>query len=269
MKNIVLSGGGMKGICYTSLLKLFNEYNLYEKIEKYGGSSVGALYSLLLLLEYDYDDIYNLIINNNFEKFTSLDILGFMSNYGICNQKKMKSIIEILIKRKVNNKDITFIELYNLKKKELHIVSFDISNGKNIIFNKNKTPNIKVVDSICASCCIPILFGPYEINNIKYIDNFKNNNFPLYIFNDDLDNTLGIDVSEIKYKEIKNIKNYFENLLNSIIYNDNLKEKLKNYISLKTNIDKLNFILDRKTKKKEIENSYNLLKSNLKSLKII
>ena len=51
--------------------------------------------------------------------------------------KKMKSIIEILIKRKVNNKDITFIELYNLKK-ELHIVSFDISHGKNVILIKKK-----------------------------------------------------------------------------------------------------------------------------------
>ena len=45
----VLSGGGMKGICYTSLLKIFNEYNLYEKIEKYGGSSVGAIYSIIIM----------------------------------------------------------------------------------------------------------------------------------------------------------------------------------------------------------------------------
>ena len=268
--NLVLSGGGMKGILYVSLIKILEEKNLIKSIKNYAGTSIGGFFCLLILLEYEHKEIYNLFINNNIKNFFKSNLLNIFRTYNIIDITLFYKLIEVILNRKLGKKYISFIELYNLTNKDLNIVSTNISTGKEKIFNKINTPNVNIVDSIVSSCIIPILVYPIKIEGEYYIDGFFKNNFPINIFKKDLKNTIGIKVIDFnlenyKYKEY-NLKSLIINMYNILLPKDNpkLNKELKLFVTLDTNINPLEFELLRKIKIKEVNRSYNLLKKKFK-----
>ena len=63
IKNIIFSGGGMKGWAYIGTIKALNEYIPFKNIEQVIGVSVGSLFGLLYILKMDPDFILDYIIN--------------------------------------------------------------------------------------------------------------------------------------------------------------------------------------------------------------
>jgi predicted acylesterase/phospholipase RssA len=263
--NLVLSGGGMKGHVYISVIKILEEKNITKDIKNFAGVSIGSLFCLLILLEYKYNEINDLFINTNINKIFEVNILNFFENYSLFSSNIMKKIIEIILNKKLKKKNISFIELYNLTNKSLNIVSINISTGKEIIFNKENTPNLDVATCIVASCSIPGLFPPLKIKDEYYIDGFIINNYPIDIFKNDLENTIGISITKGIYYKKYNIQNYIHNLFtlltkNKESLNQILSKKLKKDIYLETNIFQLEIDLTKEKKIQEMNKSYNILK---------
>ena len=65
-----------------------------------------------------------------------------------------------MIKKKVDNDDITFKDLYRITNKKLIIVATNLNKRKTVFFNYKDTPNIPVIDAVLASLSIPIVFKP-------------------------------------------------------------------------------------------------------------
>ena len=65
IKNIVFTSGGTRGICYIGVIKLLEEYNLLKNLNTYCGVSIGSIFALLLLLDYSYKELEELLVNNN------------------------------------------------------------------------------------------------------------------------------------------------------------------------------------------------------------
>ena len=55
IKNIVLSGGEMMGLCYIGVLKFLEENNIIPSIENILGISIGSLFAVMLSLNYNYE----------------------------------------------------------------------------------------------------------------------------------------------------------------------------------------------------------------------
>ena len=66
IKNLVFEGAGIRGIAYAGVIQALEEHGLTENIEKVGGTSAGAISSLLFVLGYTSYEMDSIISNTNF-----------------------------------------------------------------------------------------------------------------------------------------------------------------------------------------------------------
>ena len=265
MKNLVLSGCGIRGFYYIGLLKLLEEKNMIKDIENFAGSSVGSIMILMISIGYKYNELYNILLDYNLENILEIDMLNIFKNYSIYGNKKIKNILNIFIKKKCNMINPTFNDLYKLTKKTINILTVNIKTGQHEIFNKEISGEINVCDAICASCAIPLLLPCININNNLYIDGGILYNYPCFVFKDDLRNTIGMKVDTIYLKDdINSLTDYIFNLFGLMIKhldNNNMEPYININISgldcgLDCGLECLNFKINKYTKKKLINKGY-------------
>ena len=199
MYNLVLSGGGIKGILHLGAIKTLEEKDLLKNIKNYGGTSAGSMIVLLLCIGYTYNDIMIIFLKINMDKFYDItDIFEFLNIYGLINFDPLEKLLRVLLENKFKKKYITFNELYNLTKKTLHINSINLNTSKETIFNYINTPNVDIIDACIASSSLPFIFPPKLIKNEYYIDAFAVNNCPCNIFENDSKNTICLTVENYR-----------------------------------------------------------------------
>ena len=154
-----------------------------------------VLYLALLCLGYNSNDLIKIfyeIDESKFRNITTESILCILENYGIDDGLKFIKLISIFFKKKGFDENITFQQIYEITKKNLIIVGCCINTTEEVHFSKDSHPNLCVLKAIRISTAIPILFTPIKLDNKYYMDGGMINNFPIEIFEDDLDNTLAI-----------------------------------------------------------------------------
>ena len=55
VKNLVLSGGSMKGLAYIGMIKCIEEYDIVKKIDNFVGTSIGACVCFCLMIGFTYE----------------------------------------------------------------------------------------------------------------------------------------------------------------------------------------------------------------------
>jgi len=265
IKNLVLSGGSVKGISFLGALKVFEEYQMIDSIKTICGSSIGALIATLICLKYTYIELRPIFFKLNFDNLQDIngsDIFNFFEDYGFDSGENFLRIIEILIKAKTDNSKITFLELYKITKIKL-VITATCVNSKNIVYyDFEKTPNDCVSIAIRKSVSIPLLFKPVLENDKYYVDGALINNFPIDIFENNINNTLGIIISseEDKHTKISNFETYLLSLI-ECSYRDGVKKIIEKYfkhiVVIKTNIHFLNFFITDEQKEELITLGYN------------
>lgn len=276
--NLLISGGGIYGITILGIINTISKYNTLNNITKYLGTSVGSIICFLLILNYSLDDILKFIKNFNFELITSrenknLNIFdNLINNYGFNNTNNLKLILENFLIGKNLKPNITFKELYLKTNKELIINISCLNDWTNYYINYKNNPNLNIIDTIIASCSIPIFFSPVKINEKYYVDGGLYNNRPIEFFNNELNKTLIIThYLEFSNINLDNIQNYLINLFFSKLHfneNKTLNElyNLKNTI-IYTKIDNISPVTFNLSDN-DIENLYNLgTKFGLKFIK--
>jgi NTE family protein len=68
-KNLVLEGGGVRGLAYAGVFSVLEEKNILQHIEKVGGSSAGAIAGMLVSIGYTAEEIDSLMIELPIQKF--------------------------------------------------------------------------------------------------------------------------------------------------------------------------------------------------------
>lgn len=253
MYNLVISGGGVKGILHLGALKILEEKNILKNIKNFAGSSAGSMIALLLCIGYTYNDIMMIFLKINVDKFYDIsDIFDFLNIYGLINLDPCEKLFRLLLETKFKKKYITFNELYNLTGKNLNINCININTTNEVIFNYINTPNIDIVDVCIASSSLPFIFSPKIINNEYYIDAFAVNNCPCNIFKNDLENTICLNTAneytnETEYKNINSFQSYIMNVFDSIRnYSQNIElYKPKILINLSYNCSPIDFDLSK------------------------
>jgi NTE family protein len=266
IKNILLSGGGTRGLCYVGILKYLEEKNIIEHIQNILGVSIGSLFGLMIILDIKSKQLRYLInfLNDDDMKDININnILNFFMNYGIDSGIKLEKFIKACIKVKLNNENATFTDLYNYKpNKRLLILGTEMTTYKKEWFSYEHTPNFEIWKAIRLSCSFPIYFNPVRIDNKLYVDGGVICNYPIDYFKNDLDNTIGI-VFKDKYEhnqiKIENFKEYFTTLLNILrnTFEDHLVDIYRdNTITINTSNDVLDYRLSMELKEKYYEIGY-------------
>tara|TARA_Y100000590_G_scaffold466461_1_gene641927 strand:- start:1241 stop:2071 length:831 start_codon:yes stop_codon:yes gene_type:complete len=263
-KNIVFSGGGIKLLCHIGFLEYLEENNLLDNIENYSASSIGCVIILCLVLDYKIKEIKEFLIKLNFFKSINIDvdnIINYISDLGIDDGTNFRRIVEIIIRKKSIDASITMGELYELNKKNIIFAVSNINTNKTEYLNYKDTPNVKVIDAIMMSCSFPFYFVPITMNNSKYIDGGLFNNYPINVFEDDLEHTIGCNIIYNETNnDISDILSYTLHILTTL--NDKLcklqmEKYLDNTVIICCNKSSFNIKLDTNDKHELIKLGYN------------
>ncbi|NGX53060.1 MAG: hypothetical protein KR126chlam5_01367 [Candidatus Anoxychlamydiales bacterium] len=88
LENLVLEGGGVKGIAYVGALKELESLNALSDLKRVAGTSAGAITATFIALGYDIDEIQAILFETDFSQFLDYyiseeKIINFFENTSI------------------------------------------------------------------------------------------------------------------------------------------------------------------------------------------
>ena len=201
-----LSGGGARGFAHLGALKALEERNLKPDI--IAGTSAGALAGVLYADGYTPDEIIEMFKHTKFKQFIELTIptTGLFRPTGLNN----------ILKKNLRAK--TFDQL----KIPFEAVATDWDRAKIVSFSKGDN----LIESVVASCCVPLIFSPINIDGQDYVDGGIFKNLPASVIRDKCNILFGVNVTTIMPPEQKqNLKYFAERTFNMMSMSNTLADK--------------------------------------------
>lgn len=159
MLGIAFGGGGARGAAHIGVLKHLHSIDLVPQV--YAGTSAGSIIACLAAFGVSTEDMQNEIAQLKSAQFTSLRIgaLGLLEN------DSLRSMLEKLIGKEAQFKDAKY---------PLAIHVTDCESGRGTVITQGP-----VIEAVLASCCVPGVYIPQEINSRLYIDGGLTENVPI------------------------------------------------------------------------------------------
>jgi NTE family protein len=270
IKNIVLSGGEMMGLCYIGVLKFFEENNIIPSIENILGISIGSLFAVMLSLNYNYEQMKKIALSINIDSLSdnnNRSLFSFIDTFGIDSGLNIEKFFKIIIKKKLGDENATFADLFNKSPKPLLLIGGSNINTDTLdIYSYNTTPNMPIWQALRISCGIPILFPPVRLNEHMLVDGGIINNYPINYFNNDLDNTLGIVLKRndnCNILKINSVDQYLITIIKRMIYsfqNHLETHYINNTVSINANYCLFDFNFTNEAREDLINSGYEQFK---------
>lgn len=174
-KNLVMEGGGVRGLAYPGALEVLEQKEILQNIENVAGSSVGAITGLVVSLGYDSQQIDSILQSLrigefNDGKFFFGRIRRIKKEYGMYKGGAIEEWLVRLIDQKTGNANLTFNELHQLHLKDKSFKDFyctgtNISEQRLEVFSWKTRPDMKLSTAVHISSCIPFYFIPVAIDS--------------------------------------------------------------------------------------------------------
>lgn len=205
-KNLVLEGGGIRGLAYAGAIKVLEEKNILKNIENVAGTSAGAISALMIALNYSSEEIDSILYSLKIQRFNDgknifSKIRRVKKEYGIFKGDSFEKWISTLLQNKTRHSDLTFSQLHRLHItnpdfRDVFCVGTNVGKQKLQIFSWQYTPDMQIKTAIHISMCIPVYFKPVAVDSnwkevsIKktkstydlYVDGGMLCNYPVNIF---------------------------------------------------------------------------------------
>ena len=242
---LVLGGGGIKGFVFIGVAKYLEELNIFNNIDTFIGTSIGAFFSILFIVGYTADELYKIIKSYDLTKTSSFNLNTFLDNFSIDDCENVILLFNKLLINKKFNPNITMMELYQQTKKKLVTVSVCITTKKLEYMSYENFPELPVILAVRMSTCIPLIFPPVKYNNKLYIDGGLIENFPIkYVKDSDLYKVIGINIftdfaDEIQINDIHTYVTNIFDVIMMLMTRKFLEEKYKNIV-YNIDVEKLN-----------------------------
>jgi NTE family protein len=192
-KNLVMEGGGVRGLAYPGALEVLEQKQILQNIDKVAGSSVGAITGLVVSLGYNSQQIDSILQNLqigefNDGKFFFGKIRRIKKEYGMYKSDAIEQWLAHLIGQKTGSANLTFSELHQLhlkdsKFKDFYCTGTNVTEQRLEVFSWNTWPNMKLSTAVLISSCIPFYFTPVAIDSVGNQVNIENDStrYDLYV----------------------------------------------------------------------------------------
>jgi NTE family protein len=179
---LVLSGGGARGIAHIGVLKALNELNIHPSV--ISGTSAGSIIGVLYAMGLSSQEMINFVGHSSLWKFFRFEwSAGGLSNLNYLKER----LIQIGIPP--NFEDL---------QKKLYVTATNLTKGKTEIFHEGP-----LLETILASCSIPLVFKPVIINGDRYADGGILNNLPASAIISQARRIIGVNVIPLSVDEDK------------------------------------------------------------------
>ncbi len=243
---LALGGGATLGAAHIGVIRALNEAGI--KIDYISGTSIGSLVGAFFAFCKNYDFIQDVALNMSWKDIASISV----SKYGLFANTKIEQLIEKHI-GKVSFEDSAI---------PMAFVATDILNGEKVVLNKGS-----VAKAVAASCCIPGVFHPIELDNRLLVDGGLVENVPVSPLKEmGAEVVIAVDLSS--GSAYKKPDNFFDILMNSYQTAMLSKTKMQTQevdLLITPNLDGFSFIDSDKTED-VIAIGYNAGKEKIQAL---
>jgi predicted acylesterase/phospholipase RssA len=141
------------------------------QVRAVSGSSAGALVALLwIVTDCSIPDVLDFALGVKIDKLMKPNIKNFLNNFGLVPMNKIRHTLSDAIFKKFKTKEITFGELWSRRPIALHVSAFCTERGETVYFSHETHPGTSVLDAVCGSIAVPILFSTVKIGEWRYVD---------------------------------------------------------------------------------------------------
>lgn len=183
---LALSGGGARGFAHAGALLAIEEAGL--RPDAIAGVSAGSVIAVLYAAGVKPLRMADIFARSGFRDFAELSL----GEGGLFKIEKFKNFVLRAIGAYKRLEDLPI---------PIFLGATDLDHGKPVAFSTGD-----IGDSMMASCSIPIVFKPVEIDGVKYVDGGVLRNHPAWILRDKCEMLIGVNVSPLKknqkYKSI-------------------------------------------------------------------
>jgi len=177
---VALSGGGARGFAHAGALMAIEEAGL--RPDAIAGVSAGSVIAVLYAAGIKPIDMGDVFAHYGFRNFVELS----WGKGGILKIEKFMNFILSIIGDKRNIEDLDI---------PTYIGASDLDNARPHIFDHGE-----IGPRMLASCSIPIIFPPVNIDGTHYVDGGVLRNLPAWALRDKCDYLIGINVSPLRPK---------------------------------------------------------------------
>lgn len=182
---LVVSGGSIKGIFASGTLMVLDSAGYLNNLHTVAGTSIGAFLAALICLGYSGIEMIDVFYQTDVrELLESISIGGALVGNPVCDPAWFKEFINNCISKKVN-KNITLLELYNLTKKRLVLVTVCKESRSKVLIDYETSPNMKLSMAIRQSSAIPGFMEEIKYEGKTYWDGAVLDNYPVIHFPQD------------------------------------------------------------------------------------
>jgi len=208
---LVLSGGGARGICHLGVIKALEEFHV--QIDYISGTSAGSITGCLYSYGYKPDEIVKIISETSFAR--SLKLAWAWT--GLLSLDGLRDLFQKLIPE----------NSFEALKIPVTIAATEIKKGKIEYFTKGE-----LIQPLLASCCVPAVFNPVQLNGGLYVDGGILDNLPVKAIYDKCEFIIGSHCNFIRSEvDLKNFRAVVErSLLMAISGNTTISKTLCNIL---------------------------------------
>ncbi|CAD7946162.1 unnamed protein product [Amoebophrya sp. A120] len=179
----VFAGGGVRAVSYAGAFARMtapgkSKWNwdtpLSSLVDGAMGTSAGSITAMLVVLGYTPKELLAFLTKIDWASFADgptgedfkhnpLQTLNriresFFERYGWNTGDPLREALTTAIKAKGFAEDVTFLELFEQKKKELFVVVFSVAESKSVIFSHETVPHMPIRDAVVTSSSMPFYF---------------------------------------------------------------------------------------------------------------
>lgn len=258
VSRIVLSGGGMGGIALIGAHKALTEKGYIFR--DFTGTSIGALFALLYSIGLNDDTLARLAENFEYKLVEDLQVLGLLENFGLDRGRKIRYLLQEIVRIQTGNGRLTFREHYNLTGKILRMTTFCVEEDIEHILDVIRTPDLPVVQGVMMSISVPWLLAAVRIKGLTFIDGGFHNPFPIHLFPSK--GTIGLKLCNNRIQNVSGnaFIDFTTNLVSSLLYQVHRKTTTGydgNYVcNISTGVNMFDIHLTLEQKKALMERGY-------------
>lgn len=205
---LALGGGGARGAAHIGVLKHFEKLGI--KPDLISGTSAGAIVAALYAFNVSLDKI-----EASLKSMKPVSLSAFQINgLGLFENRDLKRVLE----EHLQGKDIEDASI------PISFVCTDINSGKRVVLRSGN-----IVDAVMASCAVPGIYLPVEINGQFLVDGGLVENVPIIALRELGSNiTVAVNLNGApKYHKVNNSLDAISNAMDIAIDNRTLSQ-LKN-----------------------------------------
>jgi NTE family protein len=166
-RNLVMEGGGIKGIAYGGALLELEKNGVLQNITRVAGTSAGAIQACLLSVGYTPKEIIEIVNKTPIETFNDDGFIAkgskrLFKEYGWFKGDNFLATMENVIFQRTGNANLTFEELHRLAAstpfRDLYVTGTNLTEQSLVVFSHETYPKMRIADAVRISMSIPLYY---------------------------------------------------------------------------------------------------------------